>query len=74
MSDKPTLPPDLADYATRYADQGYVVVKGLLSREEADFYREETHRLLASLGERGDPTWGSPRSPKEASSRWVSSR
>lgn len=58
-NDKPTLPPDLADYASRYADQGYVLIKGLLSRKKAGFYREETHRLLASLGERGDPTWGS---------------
>lgn len=52
----------LADYAEQYADQGYVLVKGLLDRSEAANLRELTHRLLASLGAREDPTWESARS------------
>jgi hypothetical protein len=33
-TDEPTPAPDLAHYAAQYADQGYVLVKGLLSRED----------------------------------------
>jgi phytanoyl-CoA hydroxylase len=50
---------DLQDYAQAYADQGFVLVKGLLSKDEAAEYRQETHRLLASLEVQDDPTWGS---------------
>ena len=50
---------DLQDYAEGYADQGFVLVKGLLSKDEAAEYRQETHRLLASLEVQDDPTWAS---------------
>ncbi|SDS67754.1 Phytanoyl-CoA dioxygenase (PhyH) [Friedmanniella luteola] len=53
------LPSDLADHAQAYADQGFVLVRGLLSKEEAAELRQETHRLLASLAVQDDPTWGS---------------
>ncbi|WP_188193157.1 phytanoyl-CoA dioxygenase family protein [Nonomuraea sp. SYSU D8015] len=43
-----------------YEDNGYVLVKGLLTREEARAYREECHGVLARL-RRTDPTWGSAR-------------
>ncbi|MGJ6980451.1 phytanoyl-CoA dioxygenase family protein [Aestuariimicrobium soli] len=49
----------LADYARQYAEQGFVRVKGLLSKDEAAAYRAETHRLLAALNRNDDPTWGS---------------
>lgn len=49
----------LADYAQQYAEQGFVLVKGLLSKEEAAAYRAESHRLLESLNRDDDPTWGS---------------
>jgi ectoine hydroxylase-related dioxygenase (phytanoyl-CoA dioxygenase family) len=52
----------LADYAAQYAEQGYLLVKGLLDRSEAASLRELTHRMLTSLGEREDPTWESARS------------
>jgi phytanoyl-CoA hydroxylase len=44
---------------TSYAEQGYLLVKGLLSKEEAAAYRETSHRLLARLNRHDDPTWGS---------------
>lgn len=56
---EPASQPQLQDYAQQYADQGFVLVKGLLSKDEAAKYRQETHRLLASLEVRDDPTWGS---------------
>jgi ectoine hydroxylase-related dioxygenase (phytanoyl-CoA dioxygenase family) len=43
-----------------YRDNGYVLVKGLLSGEEARAYREECHGVLGRL-RRTDPTWGSAR-------------
>jgi ectoine hydroxylase-related dioxygenase (phytanoyl-CoA dioxygenase family) len=52
----------LADLAEQHADQGYVLVKGLLDRREAADLRDLTHRLLSSLGDREDPTWESARS------------
>ncbi|MBA3528317.1 MAG: phytanoyl-CoA dioxygenase family protein [Propionibacteriaceae bacterium] len=58
-ADQPAATSRLADYAEQYANEGFVLLKGLLAPEEAAAYREETHRLLASLGTRDDPTWGS---------------
>lgn len=52
-------PEVLADYAKQYAEQGFVRVKGLLTKDEAAAYRAETHRLLAALNRDDDPTWGS---------------
>src|SRR3712207_3892321 len=52
-------PSRLSEYAAQYAEQGYVHVRGLLTRDEAETYRQCTHQLLASLGARDDPTWGS---------------
>lgn len=56
---QPTARQGLDDYAEQYADQGFVLVKGLLSTEEAAAYRVESHRLLAALGPTPDPTWQS---------------
>jgi phytanoyl-CoA hydroxylase len=39
-----------------YRDNGYLLIKGLLSREEAQAYRDECHTLLARL-QGYDPTW-----------------
>jgi phytanoyl-CoA hydroxylase len=56
---QPAPDPRLDSYAQQYADQGFVLVKGLLSKGEAKEYRQETHRLLAALQVHDDPTWGS---------------
>lgn len=50
---------DLSEVAAQYAAQGYVLVRNLISRDEAAAYRAETHRLLADLARSDDPTWGS---------------
>jgi len=47
----------------RYREDGYLLVKGLLGRDEAAGYRAELHAMgqrLASTGA-ADPTWGSAR-------------
>ena len=51
--------PDLAEAAEQYATEGYVLVRNLISRDEAAAYRAESHRLLADLARTDDPTWGS---------------
>ena len=51
--------PDLAEVAEQYATEGYVLVRNLISRDEAEAYRAESHRLLADLARTDDPTWGS---------------
>jgi phytanoyl-CoA hydroxylase len=43
-----------------YQDNGYLLVKGLLTPDEARTYREECHGVLGRL-RRTDPTWGSAR-------------
>ncbi|GIH28957.1 protein involved in biosynthesis of mitomycin antibiotics/polyketide fumonisin [Acrocarpospora phusangensis] len=43
-----------------YRDNGFVLVKGLLGKEEAEAYRAECHGVLGRL-RRTDPTWGSAR-------------
>ena len=40
---------DLPDLARRYAADGYVLVKGLLSRDEAAFYRRRSHERSTKL-------------------------
>ncbi|MCW3099538.1 MAG: Protein involved in biosynthesis of mitomycin antibiotics/polyketide fumonisin [Chthonomonadaceae bacterium] len=46
-----------------YCENGYILVKGLLSPEEAAAYRQETHDLAARLSAHRnmDATWGSAR-------------
>ena len=51
--------PELAALAEYYADEGFVLVKGLLSKEEAAYYRQRSHDLLAQLNRHDDPTWKS---------------
>jgi hypothetical protein len=53
---------DLAAAAEQYATQGFVLVKNLLTNDEAAAYRTESHRLLMALGGQDDPTWASARS------------
>lgn len=53
--------PRLAAYARSYAENGYVLVKGLLDKDEAKAYREECHALVERLNRDIDPTWGSAR-------------
>ncbi|MEO3808629.1 phytanoyl-CoA dioxygenase family protein [Sphaerisporangium sp. B11E5] len=43
-----------------YEENGYLLVRGLLTRQEADAYRAECHAVLARMAG-GDPTWGSAR-------------
>ena len=46
-----------------YDENGYVVVRGLLTRDEAAYYRQETHDLATRLaevtGRQSNATWGS---------------
>ncbi|HEX3812418.1 MAG TPA: phytanoyl-CoA dioxygenase family protein [Mycobacteriales bacterium] len=46
-----------------YRENGFILVKGLLSKEEAKAYRAESHTLIERLGrtDADDPTWGSAR-------------
>jgi phytanoyl-CoA hydroxylase len=50
-----------------YQDNGYLIVKGLLSRAEAAEYRRECHELAERLSAQGniDATWGSARQAVE---------
>ena len=54
------LSPEQIDF---YRENGYILVKGLLSPEEAAAYRQETHDLAARLSTHRnmDATWGSAR-------------
>ncbi len=49
------------EYAKAYHENGFVLVKGLLSKAEAAAYREEAHALIARLNRDVDSTWGSAR-------------
>lgn len=44
-----------------YRENGYLLVKGLISKEEAKAYRAEGHALIERLNRPDDPTWGSAR-------------
>jgi phytanoyl-CoA hydroxylase len=46
-----------------YKNQGYVLVEGLFTAEEARAFREEAHALMDRLSQHADinPTWGSAR-------------
>lgn len=53
------LTPEQIDF---YRDNGYLLVKGLLARDEARRYRDEAHALAERLTRHGmniDATWGS---------------
>ncbi|GAA0390008.1 protein involved in biosynthesis of mitomycin antibiotics/polyketide fumonisin [Acrocarpospora corrugata] len=50
----------MVDLVEFYRENGYVLVRGLLGREEALGYREECHAVLGRL-RKTDPTWGSAR-------------
>lgn len=52
-----TAPEHLDTLADTYDEQGYVLVKGLLSKEEATEYRARSHELIARLDRGDDPTW-----------------
>lgn len=43
-----------------YADEGFILVRGLLSAEEAAFYRAELHDIADRQGS-NDATWSSVR-------------
>ena len=49
-----------AEMVSFYQEHGYLLVKGLISAEEARAYRDECHAVLARLRP-SDPTWGSAR-------------
>ena len=61
--------PELSALAQQYAEEGFVLVKGLLSKEEAAHYRQRSHDLLARLNRTDDPTWASARDMTEAPTR-----
>lgn len=54
-----TAAPDLEDLGAAYARDGYVLVRGLLTPEEAAAYRQTSHDLLDRLNRSDDPTWQS---------------
>ena len=60
---------ELSELAGHYAEHGFVLVKGLLSKEEAASYRETSHRLLAQLNRDDDPTWQSAMGMSDAKTR-----
>jgi len=45
-----------------YRENGFLLVKGLLTKPEAATYRAESHALIERLGrtDADDPTWGVP--------------
>ncbi|GAA1301211.1 MAG: phytanoyl-CoA dioxygenase family protein [Brachybacterium tyrofermentans] len=59
MTTLSTAPADLDALADSYDEQGYVLVKGLLTKEEAAEYRARSHELISSLDRGDDPTWSS---------------
>ncbi|MFC7620029.1 phytanoyl-CoA dioxygenase family protein [Microlunatus sp. GCM10028923] len=50
---------DLDQLAADHARDGFVLVKGLLSKEEAAAYRARSHDLIDRLNRNDDPTWAS---------------
>lgn len=48
-----------SEIAATYQEQGFVLIKGLLPRDEATAYRRLCHDLLAKLNRTEDPTWAS---------------
>ncbi|MFF7635122.1 phytanoyl-CoA dioxygenase family protein [Kitasatospora sp. NPDC008050] len=60
---EPLSPEDLA----AYHENGFLLVKNLISRQEAEAMREECHALAARLDSDTDPTWASARTVAGAS-------
>lgn len=58
MNESPYTQQQLDDFATHYNEQGYVLVKGLFSKEEAAEYRQRSHDLIEARNKDDDPTWG----------------
>ncbi len=58
--------PELSSLAQQCAEDGFVLVKGLLSKEEAAYYRQRSHDLLALLHRADDPTWAAAREMTDA--------
>lgn len=56
---------------TFYADNGYLLVEGLFSADEAATFRRETHELMDRLSARHEieATWGSARTVTQARTR-----
>lgn len=56
-----------AEQIAFFKENGYILVKGLLSKEEAESYRKEVHDLLARLQqhEEMDAAWGSAKETSE---------
>ncbi len=52
----------------RYREDGYVLLRGVFPRDEADLFRREAHELIGRLQRRQsvDATWGSAREIKGA--------
>ena len=42
-----------------YERDGFVLVRGLITAEEADVLRTESHDLIGRLSDASDPTWAS---------------
>jgi phytanoyl-CoA hydroxylase len=57
MTTLSTAPTDLDALADSYDTQGFVLVKGLLTKEEAAAYRQRSHELIEKLSRGDDPTW-----------------
>ena len=57
MTTLDTAPTNLDALADTYDEQGFVLVKGLLTKEEAAEYRARSHELIAGLNRGDDPTW-----------------
>lgn len=57
MTTLSSSPTDLDTLADTYDTQGFVLVKGLLSREEAAEYRARSHELIQRVSRGDDPTW-----------------
>lgn len=60
---EPLSPEDL----TAYHENGFLLVRNLISRQEAAAMREECHALAARLDSDADPTWASARTVAGAS-------
>ncbi|WP_203568626.1 phytanoyl-CoA dioxygenase family protein [Aestuariimicrobium ganziense] len=50
-----------AEQMADYERDGFVLVKGVLTPEEAAALRQEAHDVLARINDTSDPTWGSAR-------------
>jgi ectoine hydroxylase-related dioxygenase (phytanoyl-CoA dioxygenase family) len=69
----PTSPPAVTSVDQAgldfYRANGYLLIKGLLTKKEAADYRAECHALIDRLHDDTDPTWGSAREAGAAPTR-----